>query len=484
MKDISTNFGLPTDQALLKLALPVPPIDTCEQAPQRGQRAEGIAYPRKRIASARLHLVTAASQEALGPVDDRLACGGNPALAQLVDVESLLMLQGPIGPLFHRIATWKRSLGCLVTRVVFNGGDKHFCPDPDAVEFCHTLREWPQYLRRLIMRHKIDGVLLFGQSRPLHQEAIRICRQMDVRVFVMEEGYIRPGFMTLELEGVNAASKTLTAFRLAEPLPAKAMLAPAKVKHHRLRVTGHAMLYYLFMRLGARYYAGYVHHRHTSIIHYARYWVGAALHYPLTRWQDRKALVALDERRPYFFLPLQFDSDAQVVFHSRFLSVLAFVDEVMQSFARHAAPDAQLVIKQHPLARGHLGMRTSILSMAERYGIRQRVIFLCSCKICQLLEKAAGVVTINSTVGLQAITHGAALKVMGDAVYDHPDIVDSQPLDSFWRHPRKPDPKKAAKFHRELKLLTQVPVAIYDPSSVDLMWHTLVPADGASHHAG
>lgn len=484
MVDVSKNSGLPTDQASLQLALPMLPIDTCEQAPESEQQAEGITLARKRPAKARLHLVEAASQEACGPADERLACDANPALAQLVGVESLLMLQGPIGSLFHRIATWKRSLGCRVTRVVFNGGDKHFCPDPEAIEFCHTLREWPQYLRRLILVHKIDGVLLFGQSRPLHQEAIRICRLMGVRVFVMEEGYIRPGFMTLELDGVNAESTTLTKYRLADHLPAAATLAPAKVKHHRLRVTWHAMQYYLFLRLGARYYAGYVHHRHTSIVHYARYWIGAALHYPLTKWRDRKALSALDERRPYFFLPLQIDSDAQVVFHSRFLGVLPFVDEVMQSFALHASPDAQLVIKQHPLARGHLGMRTSILSMAERYGIRQRVIFVCSCKIYQLLDKVAGVVTINSTVGLQAIAHGAALKVLGDAIYDHPDVVDSQPLETFWRHPRKPDPEKAARFHRELKLLTQVPVAIYDPSSVDLRWHTLVPSNEAGRHAG
>lgn len=482
MVDVSKNSGVPTDLSARQLALPILPIDTCEQAPESKQQVEGISFVRTRVAKARLHLVDAASQKAHGPVDDRLACEGSPALAQLAGIESLLMLQGPIGPLFHRIATWKRSLGCRVIRIVFNGGDKHFCPDPEAVEFCHTLREWPHYLRRLIMRHQIDGVLLFGQSRPLHQEAIRICRLMGVHVFVMEEGYVRPGFMTLELGGVNAESKTLSRHRLAAHLPAGATLAPAKVKHHRLRMTGYAMLYYLFLRLGARYYAGYVHHRHTSIVHYARYWIGAALHYPLTRWRDRKALSALDERRPYFFVPLQIDSDAQVVFHSRFLGVLPFVDEVVRSFALHASPDAQLVIKQHPLARGHLGMRASILSLAERYGIRHRVIFVCSCKIYRLLEKVAGVVTINSTVGLQAIAHGAALKVMGDAVYDHPDVVDPQPLDTFWSAPRKPEPAKAARFHRELKLLTQVPVAIYDPSSVDLGWHKLLPSTEADHH--
>ncbi len=393
------------------------------------------------------------------------------------------MLQGPIGSLFVRIAKWKRSLGHRVTRVLLNGGDQYFSADPEAVVFRQSIGEWPAHLRYLILERSIDGVLLFGQSRPLHREAIRICRLMGVPVFVMEEGYIRPGFMTLEMGGVNAASKTLGTYRLEEDFSTPSKLVPAKVNFHRPKMTVQAIAYYLFLRLRMPRYTGYVHHRHTEMLRYAIYWIGAALHYPVTRWRDREALHALDAHRPYFFLPLQVDSDAQVVHHSRFLGVEPFVEEVMRSFALHAPGDAQLVIKQHPLARGQLGMRASILSMAERHGIRQRVIFLHSCKIYELLEKVAGVVTINSTVGLQAIAHGAALKVMGEAVYDHPDVVDSQPLETFWRNPRKPDPEKAARFHRELKLLTQVPVAIYDPASVDLGWSNLLPKETGGRDA-
>lgn len=474
MKDGSINSGIPTAWRLPHLATVAPPIGDCTYSSDSGQPAEAAAFSRMPVGTARLHLVNTEASVSRTPTDRRRLCDGNPALAQLADVKSLLMLQGPIGPLFHRIAKWKRSLGHRVTRVVFSGGDEYFCPDPEAIEFCHTLREWPYYLRRLILRHEIDGVILFGQSRPLHREAIRICRMMGIDVFVMEEGYVRPGFMTLELGGVNAESTTLDAYKLDEDFPLGATVTPARVKHHRLRMTWQAMLYYLFLRLGARHYTGYIHHRHSSILRYASYWVGAALHYPVTRWQDRKAMAALDQRRPYFFLPLQIDSDAQVVCHSRFLDVLSFVEEVMQSFALHASPDAQLFIKQHPLARGHLGMRASIFSMAERYGIRHRVIFVYSCKIYELLERVTGVVTINSTVGMQAIARSVPLKVMGDAIYDHPDVVDPQPLDDFWRNPRKPDPAKAIEFYRTLKILTQVPAALYDPASVPLDWDDLL----------
>lgn len=355
-------------------------------------------------------------------------------------------------------------------RVVFNGGDKFFCPDFDSVEYRYSITDWPQHLKRLILRHDIDGVILFGQWRPYHREAIRICRLLGIRIFVMEEGYIRPGFMTLELGGVNASSTALGTYRVEDSIAGKPGASPAKLRNHRWHLTCQSVLYYFFLWLGKSHYPDYIHHRHTSILRYARYWVGAAIHYPLTRWQDGKAMAKLDKNRPYFFVPLQIDSDAQVVHHSRFLNVLQFVDEVMHSFADHASENAQLIIKQHPLARGHLGMRKAILAMAERHGIRQRMIFVCSCKIYQLLEKVAGVVTINSTVGLQAIAHNAPVKLMGEAIYDRPEVVDPQPLHTFWCNPRKPDEKKSTAFHRAVKILTQVPAGIYDPSFVDLDW--------------
>ncbi len=403
---------------------------------------------------------------------------GNPALAQLASVSSLLMLQGPLGPLFERIADWKRRRGQQVRRVVFNGGDGLYCPDADAIDFLGDLAEWPSFLRRCLLRHRVDGLLLFGQTRPYHQEAIRICHLMGVQVFVMEEGYIRPGFMTLELGGVNALSTTLDAFDIDETATVIEP-HPAKVERHRWKLTGHAMRYYAGLQLLSRRYPRYVHHRHNSIPRYAHYWIRAAMHWPITRLQDKKALARLDVTRPYFFMPLQLDSDAQIVFHSRYLGIMAFVDEVLESFAAHAPKDAQLLFKQHPLARGNTGMRKKVLAKAGLHGLSHRVIFVYSCRIYQLLDKVSGVVTVNSTVGLQAIAHGAALKVMGEAIYDHPDVVDQQPLNDFWRNPRKPDPAKASQFHRKLKVLTQVPAALYDSASVPLQWDALL-----SHASG
>jgi capsular polysaccharide export protein len=405
--------------------------------------------------------------------ETRAICDANPALANLAGTSSLLMLQGPIGPLFSRIARWKRKAGHRVTRIVFNAGDAADGSDADIVVYRHGLAVWTDHLRTCLIDNKVDGVLLFGQSRRYHQEAIRLCQRMSMPVFVMEEGYIRPGFLTLEMTGVNALSSTLQTWALSTE-PTSREMAPASVRWHRCKLTFHAIAYYVRMKAGAWRYPRYVHHRPDALWRYAAYWVLVAAIYPFTWLQDKKTLRRLDIDKPYFFVPMQIDSDAQIVFHSRYKNVAEFIDEVLHSFATHAPADAQLVIKQHPLARGRLGDRQRILQKASDLGIADRIIFVHFCRIYQLLERVAGVVTVNSTVGVQAIAHGAPLKIMGEAIYDHPDVADAQPLDGFWAHPRKPDPEQAKAFHRQLKLLTQVPAALYDAASVPLRWSELL----------
>ena len=55
---------------------------------------------------------------------------------------------------------------------------------------------------------------------------------------------------------------------------------------------------------------------------------------------------------PFFLLPLQLGSDAQIRDHSRFDDMAGVMEFVMESFARHAPVEARLVVKNHPLDMG------------------------------------------------------------------------------------------------------------------------------------
>ena len=83
---------------------------------------------------------------------------------------------------------------------------------------------------------------------------------------------------------------------------------------------------------------------------------GYARRLPLLRLHRSRDNAVLEDlvraSTPFFVLPLQLSADAQIRDHSRFEDMLEVIECVMGSFARHAAVDAKLVIKNHPLDLG------------------------------------------------------------------------------------------------------------------------------------
>ena len=115
-----------------------------------------------------------------------------------------------------------------------------------------------------------------------------------------------------------------------------------------------------------------------------------------------------------------------------------------------------LVFKQHPLEPDFKGWRAVVARLAREIGIQERVVFLREGSIALLLDTALGVVTINSTVGLEAVRSGKKVKALGKAVYDVPGIVFDGTLNDFWRSEFSPDPEDVQSFLKILVAMTQV----------------------------
>ena len=453
--DVEPNFGLsesaPDSLGLSRLSLlsPARKTEDCRE-------------------SAATNLVTSGFDPDKAKLNQPI--GFNPAQSELAKTKSLLMLQGPVGPLFNRISAWKRNGDGQVHRIVFNGGDLVCCDHESPIIFGGSVEEWPAFLWHALNNLNIDGVLLFGQTRIYHQEAIRICSQMGVTVFVMEEGYIRPGFLTLETWGVNALSNTLSRYEWDEQR-SPATTKPLARSRHGLNLTFHTARYYLALAARAKQFPKYRHHRDRSLLRNGLYWIKGALSLATTRLHDKTSVRKIKNTNAnFFFIPLQLDTDSQIIFHSNYKNVWEFLAYAMNSFARCASDTDWLVIKQHPLARGVWGIDDRINKLAHELGIPERVIFIQDCRIHDLVNASAGVVTINSTVGIQAIYCARPLKVMGDAIYKVEGLADSQPVDEFWINPAKPDAELARTFYSALKGLTQVPGMLYDASNTPLVW--------------
>lgn len=154
--------------------------------------------------------------------------------------------------------------------------------------------------------------------------------------------------------------------------------------------------------------------------------------------------------KPYFLVPLQLQTDYQIRVHSTFSGQEEAIATVLESFSKNAAPGDDIVFKVHPLDNGLIDWEREIGTLAARLGLDGRVHYLEGGDLGQLVEGARGVVTINSTVGLQALARGKPTKVLGTALFDVERLTDRQEIDGFWRNPQPPEPELRAAFFRLL----------------------------------
>ena len=345
----------------------------------------------------------------------------------------VLLLQGPVGPFFRRLARDLQWAGAQVCKVNFNGGDWLFYPT-GAIAFRRKTEEWPGFFARLIDERKIDIVLLFGDCRPIHAAIHAIATRRGVEVGVFEEGYIRPDYITLERIGVNGYSliPRMPIFYLnnsSQPAP-----EPRQVINPFRYVVLWAILYYFASSLLSPLFRHYRHHRPLNILE-ALPWLRAVwrkAYYDLTE-HGVEALLRGSYSGEFFLVPLQVHNDAQVHVHSQFDSVTAFIRHVMASFAKNAPSSTVLVIKHHPLDRGYRDYSRCIQKEAEALGISERVLSIHDQHLPTLLGQSRGVVVINSTVGLSAVHHDTPVKVCGSAVYDMQGLTFQGSLDEFWQ---------------------------------------------------
>lgn len=363
---------------------------------------------------------------------------------------SFLFLQGPYGSFFRRLGDRLASEGWRVERINFNGGDRRDW-GRRGHDFTGRAEDWPIFVDAFIDQHAITDLVLYGDCRPVHRAAHGIARLRGCRIHVFEEGYIRPDFLTLERDGVNGNSSLSSDpdWYLAEAAslpPAERMPAVPGSFERRVREALEYQLASAAARLRFRHYRP---HRPygpaTEAVGWLRKWA--------RRGGDRRrsaATLAAIGERPFFCFPLQLSSDHQIRSHSPFPDMPVAITYVIRSFARFAPKDTLLLLKQHPLHADLINYRQLIEQEAGRFGVAQRVFYVEDADIDVMVERARGVVTVNSTTGTLALRHGTPTAVLGHAVYNMPRITFQGSLDAFWSHPTPPEPAVFDAFCRVL----------------------------------
>jgi capsular polysaccharide export protein len=383
--------------------------------------------------------------------------------------KNVLLLQGPVGPFFNRLAAVLSAVGAKTYKVNFNGGDCLFYRDA-AVRWRGSMDAWPDYLESLLDRLSIDVIILFGDCRPVHRVARSIAQRRGLKIGAFEEGYIRPNFVTFEKFGVNGYSSIPRTAEFYERLPEPQAATERDVGNTFWYAALWAILYYCAAAAMRGHFRTYRHHRKLELSE-ALPWLRGGWRKMSRAFKERGVLAFLAARahQKFFLVPLQISGDSQVLQHSGFASVADFVRCVVESFATHAPKHTMLVIKHHPLDRGYHDYGVLLAELAERHGLKDRLLYIHDQHLPTLFDHMLGAVVINSTVGFSALSHSTPVKTCGLAIYDIPGLTFQGSLDSFWREAQefRPDPQLFARFRAYVIDQTQINCSFYKGSVGD-----------------
>lgn len=404
---------------------------------------------------------------------------------------SFLFLQGPHGPFFGQLAAMLHKTGATTWRVGFNQGDQAFWPDTSRYTGFHGANDtWPATFDQLTATHAVTDLVIYGDTRPIHTQAILQARAAGITVHVFEEGYLRPHWITYERGGSNGHSRLMqmSVAQMRDQLAATdvdLVAAPAHWGDMRRHMFWGAA-YHGLLLAGRRHYPAFRPHR--ALTAAQEFWLYTKRYALLPLHGLARMAATIRIRRggfPYHLALLQLEHDASFQMHSPFTTMAEFLAPVIEGFAKGAPSHHHLVFKAHPLEDGRVPLGRMIRKLADKHCISARVHFVRGGKLARLLDFATTAVTVNSTAGQQALWRGLPLKTFGTSVYSKPEFVSDQPLDQFFSTPNKPDSRAYRDYRRYLLETSQVPGGYYSSrgrrvllrSVVDKMLSTTDPYD-------
>lgn len=388
---------------------------------------------------------------------------------------SFLFLQGPLSSFFRELGQALIKNGCDVHRVNFCGGDVFYWPTGNTVCWRGHVYEWPLWIAELMERKQVTDLVLIGDWRPLHREAIWLANLRGTRIWVFEEGYLRPGYVTLEEGGVNAYSSLPrtpeSVHKRALELQDKKLNPPSASREDlwRQRIPkifwnhlGNVLLWPYFHR--------YKTHRPYN---FEKEFIGYVPRVISLRNRRKHGIIVtrdlLNSNIPFYLVPLQLDADSQIRRHSPFTGMLECMAMIITDFAKNAPENAFLIFKNHPYDNGLRNYRRYMRSLGKATGCSARLRFVEEVKPTPLIKKAQGVIVCNSTIGMFALSQNKPVYCVGESIYAMPGMaVDKKqmPLSEFWTALPQPDEKLREDFFRVLRHDALVPGNFISPAGI------------------
>jgi len=300
--------------------------------------------------------------------------------------------------------------------------DEAFTPEAEQLlyEIMHDIVErGPQrktlkrnYLRKraLFVRENIEFLVVWNGALSMEHE---IARELSIDKIYLENGYF-PDTLQVDRIGVNCqtafSAMSYEAFLAHTQMPPTDECPPAEIRHVKLNSAQCLLNFGLILREPMTLLQ--------KLLFYQKKIISQI---KASRLHEKNQTLP----EPYIFIPFQVHDDSQLRCNSPIVKSMNDVLDMFYEDMRQVFPNHRIVIKEHPYDLG----RHDYSELKRRY---PDILWLKKHNVNELLEKAEVVITVNSSVGLQAIAQHKKVLVLGDCFYrNNPFSEAIQTSDEF-----------------------------------------------------
>ncbi|MEO0683409.1 MAG: capsular biosynthesis protein, partial [Pseudomonadota bacterium] len=289
--------------------------------------------------------------------------------------------------------------------------------------------------------------------------------RLGIPCHAVEFGYLRPDWLTLERRGMGAYSHFPDMPERVRAIAAQAQAGPpldARFPHSFLQEATSDIAFNLANALLGLMYPLYrMDKPYHPLLDYPG-WIPRLLRGRAEAEEAERVTQRAEAREfRYALVAMQLQSDYQIRDNAPYAGLGEMVEEIVASFARHAARERRLIFKLHPLDNGIEDWPAVIQSAARRHGVLRRTTVIDGGRLDVLIRHADGVLMANSTVGLHAIRAGTPVLALGEAIFDMAGLTHQGPLSAFWEAPEPVDASLAEDFVTALAETIQVKGSFY-----------------------
>jgi capsular polysaccharide export protein len=291
-------------------------------------------------------------------------------------------------------------------------------------KFYRTFKRYMYFIDQYIEQNKIDCICIFNGYHWIDQIAKFLAEKRGLKLFFFEDGLFRPFTVTCDPKGINAVSSVTQnpsfydsidvdydrlekyLFKPETPL----LLKNKKENLLKVGIVKSFSMFGSFIRLHPNYY---VHINFWQAIKYFLFKIN----------YSRRSNDSLELPEEFVFVPFQVTRDTQIFYNSpRIKNMEEFLDYVydaVQKFNDKNGRNLKIVVKEHPEDMS----RNNYKELKNKYKNRKNVIFVEKYNVKKLIKESLGVITINSTVGIEALALNNRVITLGEALYNIDGIV-------------------------------------------------------------